>query len=424
MNEPIQGEVVGEPVEVLASPAKARRRRLGTFVWILIWAAVALGLGWWWYNRAPPETRTLHRPDTATVVGIAQTTRGDMPVSLDALGTVTALSTVTVKTQISGKLLDVGYKEGQAVKKGDFLAQIDPRPYQAALEQAQGQLARDEAALAVSKVDLARYEKLMREDSIARQQVDAQRALVKQNEATVRSDKAAIENAILNVNYCRIVSPIDGRVGLRLVDPGNYVQAGDATGLLVIAQTKPISVVFALAQDTIPQFIKQYRSGATLQVEAYNRNNTQLLATGKLSTIDNQIDTSTGTIKLRAEFANEDETLFPNQFVNARLIVETLRDVVVAPAAAVQIGTPGAFVYLVNPNHTVSVRPVKVGPADGERVVILEGLTAGDTIVVDGVDRLRDGAKIKTPGSTGSGTGSASGDAGSAEPRQRPRDKN
>jgi membrane fusion protein, multidrug efflux system len=360
-------------------------------------AVVVAGLVWWLRSRATPERSARTPSETATVVRLSTVTRGDVPVMLDALGTVTALSTVVVKTQINGYLTEVGFQEGQSVNKGAFLAQIDPRPYQAALDQAQGQLARDEALLAAARIDLARYEKLIAQDSIASQQVDTQRALVQQDEAIVRSDKANVETATLNLHYCRIVSPSEGRVGLRLVDPGNYVQASDANGVVVITQMQPISVIFTLSQDTIPQFIKKLRAGEALPVLAFDRSGTTQLATGVLATIDNQIDTTTGTVKLRATFPNKDETLFPNQFVNVKLVVDTLHDAATVPSAGVQIGTPGTYVYFANPDGTVSVRPVKLGPSNGQRATVLEGLSPGDKVVVDGIDRLRDGAKIRLP---------------------------
>ena len=374
----------------------ARTSRRGGILALLA-AGVIAALLWWVLTRATPTTTHRRLDEQATVVRLGEVTRGDVPVALEALGTVTALSTVVVKTQISGKLTEVGFTEGQSVKVGDFLAQIDPRPYQAALDQAQGQLARDEAMLAAARIDLARYEKLMAQDSIARQQVDTQRALVTQDEAIVRSDRANVENAALNLNYCRIVAPSNGRIGLRLVDPGNYVQASDPNGVVVITQMQPISVVFTLPEDDIPKFLKQLRAGAQLPVLAFNRNSTTQLATGKLETLDNQIDTTTGTVKLRAVFANEDEALFPNQFVNVKLIVDTLRGVAIAPAAAVQIGAPGNYVYVASEEAMVAVRPVKLGARDGQSVAVLEGLAPGDKVVVDGVDRLRDGAKIRVP---------------------------
>jgi membrane fusion protein, multidrug efflux system len=391
-----------------ASVAPPQSRRVRRLI-ILLALAALIGAAIWWWLSGPARERPGRRPaEAATVVRLGPVTKGDMPVTLDALGTVTALSTVTVKTQISGKLTEVGFTEGQSVKKGDFLAQIDPRPYQAALDQAQGQLARDEALLAAAKIDLARYEKLMTQDSIARQQVDTQRALVLQDEAIVRSDKANVENAALNLNYCRIVSPSDGRVGLRLVDPGNYLQASDPSGVVIITQMQPISVIFTLPQDAIPQFLKKLRAGESLSVLAFNRSSTTQLATGSLSTLDNQIDVTTGTVRLRATFANDDESLFPNQFVNIKLVVDTLRDATLVPSAAIQIGAPGPYVYMANADSTVSVRPIKTGPSGGERVVVVEGLAPGDNVVVDGVDRLRDGAKIRVPEAAGSSSSSSS----------------
>jgi membrane fusion protein, multidrug efflux system len=380
------------------APVATRPRRRGrAFLVVLLATILAATLAAWLLSRPAGERPGRRTAETTTVVRLGTVTRGDMPVSLEGLGTVTTLSTVVVKTQISGKLTEVGFKEGQSVKKGDFLAQIDPRPYQAALDQAQGQLARDEALRAAAKVDLARYEKLITQDSIARQQVDTQRALVLQDEAIVRTDKANVESATLNLNYCRILSPSDGRVGLRLVDPGNYVQASDPSGVVIITQMQPISVIFTVPQDAIPQFIKKLRAGEALPVLAFNRNSSKQLAAGSLTTIDNQIDVTTGTVKLRATFANEDETLFPNQFVNVKLVVDTLQDGALVPSAAVQIGAPGPYVYVANADATVSVRAIKVGPSNGESVAVLEGLAPGDKVVVDGVDRLRDGAKIRVP---------------------------
>ena len=375
---------------------RARRSARGR---ILLFSIMLMGLvalvGWRLQTR-PNTPEPSHRGgDTTTVVRVSLATRNDVAVTLEGLGTVTALSTVVVKTQISGKFTEVGFEEGQKVKKGDFLAQIDPRPYQAALDLALAQLSRDQALLATAKLDVARYEKLMSQDSIARQQVDTQRSLVLQDESIVRSDNANVDNATLNLNYCRIISPSDGRVGLRLIDPGNYVQASDASGIVVIAQTQPISVIFTLPQDTIPQFLNKLRSGTALPVQAYDRSGATLLATGTLATVDNQIDTSTGTVKLRAIFTNEDETLFPNQFVNVKLVVDTLHDATVIPSAGVQIGAPGPYVYFANPDETVTMRPVKLGPSAGERVAVVEGLSLGDSVVTDGVDRLKDGAKIK-----------------------------
>lgn len=302
------------------------------------------------------------------------------------------------------------------VKKGDFLAQIDPRPYQIALEQAQGQHARDKAQLANAEIDLARYRRLAAQDSIARQQLDTQQALVHQLEGTVATDQAQIDLAKLNLDYCRIVSPIEGRVGLRQVDVGNYVQTGDTNGIVVVTQLHPISVLFSLPEDDLPPIMKRLRQGATLTVTAYDRSNTTKLATGTLSTVDNQIDTSTGTVRLRADFDNADDALFPNQFVNITLLTDTLSDATVVPASAVQRGAPGTFVYVVKPDHTVAVQPVKLGPTAGDKVAVTSGLEPGTQIVVDGADKLRDGATITLPGEGGG----PAGPAGARGPGQRP----
>jgi multidrug efflux system membrane fusion protein len=320
---------------------------------------------------------------------------------LNELGTVTSLDTVTIQTQINGQLQEIGFKEGQVVHKGDFLAQIDPRPYQAALEQAQGTLAHDQGLLAQAQSDLKRYETLGRRDYIAQQQLDDQRFLVQQYTGTVQTDQGTVDNAKLNLVYCHIVSPIDGVVGLRLVDLGNYVQTTSTTGLVVITQMQPISVLFTVPEDNLPDIIQRVRTGATLSVEAYDRSNTHHLATGHLGTLDNLIDTTTGTLKLRAMFANPDEMLYPNQFVNARLLVDTMHDTVRVPVPAVQRGEPGTFVYVINPDNTVSVRPIKVGPVDDGYQAVLSGLKSGERVVTDGTDRLRDGAQVSLPAQNG-----------------------
>ncbi len=322
-------------------------------------------------------------------------TFGDIDTVLSAIGTVTPLATVTIKTQINGQLQDVGFTEGQKVHRGDFLAQIDPRPYQAALEQYSGQLAKDQATLRQAQTDLTRYQRLLKADSIARQQPEDQAFVVAQDEAAIRSDQGQVDTQKLNLLYTRIVSPVDGRVGLRQVDPGNYVQTTDTTGLVVVTQTQPISAIFALPEDNLPAVLKNYRGGATLKVALFDRANDTELATGKLSTIDNQVDTTTGTWKLRALFDNADETLFPSQFVNVRLTVSTLHDVVTVPAAAVQRGEPGAYVYVVSQDGKVAVRPVKTGVVDGARIQIVSGLSANDHVVLSGFDRLHDGALVK-----------------------------
>ena len=330
-------------------------------------------------------------------VHVATATQGDMPVVLTALGTVTPLATVTVQTQLSGTLQTVAFQEGQMVKKDDLLAQIDPRPYQISLENAQGALARDQALLQTARLDLKRYQTLLAQDSIASQQVDTQASLVQQYIGTVKSDQANIDTYKLDLIYAHITAPVAGRVGLRQVDPGNYVTPSLTNGLVVITQLQPISVIFTVSEDSLPQIMKQVQAGARLSVTAYDRSNTTSLATGALETLDNQIDTTTGTLKLRAMFNNPDNLLFPNQFVNARLLVDTIHDAVIVPTSAVLNGSMGQFVYVVQPDSTVTVRQVKIGPVDGERTSIASGLQAGERIVIDGSDRLKEGAKITIP---------------------------
>ncbi|MDN7878365.1 MdtA/MuxA family multidrug efflux RND transporter periplasmic adaptor subunit, partial [Burkholderia aenigmatica] len=351
-------------------------------------------------------------------VQVASATQGEMPIVLSALGTVTPLANVTVKTQLSGYLQSVSFQEGQIVKKGDVLAQIDPRPYQVSLENAEGTHARDSALLATARLDLKRYQTLLSQDSIASQTVDTQASLVKQYEGAVKTDQAAIDSAKLNLTYARITAPVSGRVGLRQVDPGNYVTPGDANGLVVITQLQPMSVIFTTSEDNLPQIIKQVNAGQKLSVTAYNRNNTVPLETGSLATLDNQIDTSTGTVKLRANFDNKEGMLFPNQFVNTRLLVDVMRNATIVPTSAVLTGSIGQFVYVVKPDNTVTVRKVATGPVDGERTSIVSGVAIGERVVTDGSDRLREGAKISIPadkpkGASGArGAGAASGASG------------
>jgi membrane fusion protein, multidrug efflux system len=333
-----------------------------------------------------------------TTVGLATVAKGDIPIIIKALGTVTPLATVTVKTQITGQLTEVRFIEGQAVKKGDLLVIVDPRPYEVALQQAIGNLDKDQALLKNAYVDLSRYKTLVEQKSVARQVYDTQVALVSQYEATIVSDKAAVDSAKLNLVYTHIIAPTDGRIGLRLVDPGNYVQISDATGICIITLMQPMSVLFAIPEDSLPPVRKRLREGAVLEATAYDRAQKNQLGVGKLSTTDNQIDTTTGTVKLRAMFDNSDEALFPQQFVNIKLLVDTVKDATVVPVAAIQRGQPGIFVYRVKPDDTVEIRVVEIGETDGEKIQILKGLALGDQVVIDGTDRLRDGARIRLPG--------------------------
>jgi len=403
----------------LDRPAKQKRvrSRTGRRLGLLLLVAAAAAAGWWLYGRqpapAPRPARTNASTTTMPVVAAAAVT-GDIDITLNGLGTVTSLATVTVKSQISGQFIRIDYQEGQMINKGDLLAEIDSRPYELALAQAQGALERDQALLQAAELDLKRYQDLAKTNAIPRQQLDTQVSLVAQDRGLVVSDKAQIDTQKLNIAYCHIVSPVTGRAGLRLVDPGNYVTANDATGIVVITQLQPISVIFTVAEDNLPQIVKRLRAGATMPVTAFDRSGATKLATGTLKTLDNQIDTTTGTLKLRAEFANEDDSLFPNQFVNVQLLIDTLHDATVVPTSAIQRGAPGTFVYLVNAD-TVTVRPVTLGPASGERVAIQEGLTPGDRVVVDGADKLRNGARVAlrgADGSTGGGRGPVGNGAG------------
>ena len=371
--------------------SRSRRRFVLTSLLVLLGVAAVV---WWTRQGSAPQPSGGGRNAAPMSIVPEVVGKGDIGINLNALGTVTSLATVTVRTQISGYLMRVVFKEGDEVKKGDLLAEIDSRPYEATLAQAKGQLARDEAMLKGAQVDLTRYQGLAAQNAVPKQQLDTQIALVAQDEGTVEADRAAVKSAEVNLQYTRIVSPIDGRVGLRQIDQGNYVTPGDANGLVVITQLRPISVLFTVPEDNLQAIAKRIQSGAVLPATALDRSGTNKIADGTLQTFDSQIDQTTGTIKLRAQFSNEDRALFPNQFVNIRLLLDTHKDVTTIPTAGVQRGVPGAFVYLINSDDTVSVRPARLGVTDGDRVEVLSGLAPGDRIVIDGADKLRDGAKV------------------------------
>ncbi|MGF6378839.1 multidrug efflux system membrane fusion protein [Paraburkholderia atlantica] len=411
-----------------SAPGAVKRHR-GRTVALIVAALVVLGVVLWrWHPWGSPGSGA-SAPGAASgarsgrlgrggpnamanmpqPVHVAAATQGEMPVVLTALGTVTPLATVTVLPQLSGVLQDVYFKEGQMVKKGDVLAQIDPRPYEISLRNAEGTLVRDQALLATARLDLKRYQTLLAQDSIASQQVDTQASLVRQYEGTVKADQANVDSFKLDLVYARITAPVSGRVGLRQVDPGNYVTSGLANGIVVITQLDPISVLFTTSEDNLQQIIQHTRNGESLSATAYDRSNTHPLEVGSLKTMDNQIDTTTGTIKLRAIFENKDNGLFPNQFVNTRLLVDTIKDAVIVPTSAVLNGSQGTFVYIVKPDNTVTVRQVKVGPVDGERTSIQSGLAVGERVVIDGSDRLREGSKITIPAERPRGASGAHG---------------
>jgi membrane fusion protein, multidrug efflux system len=374
-----------------------RGRRLWPAIGLIILGAIGI-----WYYAQYDRIAAPSRSSGGSTIPVAATTitKGDIDITLDALGTVTSLATVTVVSQISGLLMRVDYTEGQDVKKGDLLLEIDSRPFQLALAQAQGALQRDQALLQNAELDLKRFQDLVKTNAIPRQQLDTQTSLVLQDKGNVISDQAQIETQQLNIAYCHIVAPVDGRVGLRLVDVGNFVTPSQTTGLVVITQLKPITVIFPVAEDYLPEIVKRLHAGAVLPVTAFDRSGSIKLSEGELRSLDSQINTTTGTLNMRAQFANEDENLFPNQFVNARLRIDVLHDSVIAPTSAIQRGAPGTFVYLVRPDRTVTIQPVTLGPTSGDRVAIQSGLSAGDQVVTDGADRLRNGIKVALSGDT------------------------
>ena len=369
--------------------------------WLTTLVVLALlGIGGYllWQRPAATEPAGKRGGDPAgrvmPVVAVAAKT-ASVNVYLNGLGTVTPLKTVTVRSRVDGQLMRVAFREGQVVKEGELLAEIDPRSFQAQLTQYEGQMARDQALLANARIDLERYRVLLAQDSIARQLVDTQEALVRQYEGVVKLDQGLVDNAKLQLVYARVTAPIAGRLGLRQVDAGNIVRASDANGLVVITQLQPITVVFTIPEDSLPPVLKKLQAGEKLPVDAYDRSDKVKLATGTLLTADNQIDPATGTVKLKAQFSNDDYALFPSQFANVHMLVDVKRDATVVPTAAVQRGTAGTFVYVVKADSTVTVRVVKLGPAQGEVVAADSGVTSGEMVVVDGADKLREGAKVE-----------------------------
>ena len=392
-----------------SSPRNSRRWLFGLLVLLVI-----AGLCWkfWPGGAAQKDAPAGHTSKTGMArpgfggstgpipVRVAPAVLGEFPVYYKALGTVTALNTINVRSRVGGELMKIAFEEGQMVKAGDLLAEIDPRSYQNALLQAQGTLMQNQAQLKNAQVDVERYRGLYAQDSIAKQTLDTAEALVSQYQGTVKTNQAAVNDAKLNLEFTKIRAPISGRVGLRQLDVGNLVAANDATALVVITQTEPIVVSFTLPETNLALVLERYRSGAKMPVQAWNRGDTQELAVGVLSSIDNQIDITTGTLKFKALFENRDQALFPNQFVNVRLLADTLKNVVLAPTAAIQYGTNGSFVYAMDGDNKVKIRSIKVGATDGDVTVIEDGLKPGDRVVLEGTDRLRDGGAVEVVNDT------------------------
>ncbi|MBQ5547065.1 MAG: efflux RND transporter periplasmic adaptor subunit [Acetobacter sp.] len=367
--------------------------------WLLGSGVIAFLLaivGIWFFLHTPAKKNRRHHAFIQPVA-VQRVIRSNMPVILTELGTVIPITTVTVQTRISGYLLNVLFKEGQHVHKGEELATIDPRPYEVLLKQYEGQLARDRAQLEQARMDSARYQRLIKQDSIDAKTAQDQLFMVKQLEGTVKSDQALVDNEKLQILYCHITAPIDGRIGIRAVDKGNYVAAGQSGGLAILTQMQPISVIFTIPQNQLPEVLDELHAKKILPVEAWNSTNTAKIADGTTSVLDSEIDTSTGTVRMRAIFPNQDENLFPNQFVNAHLKLKTLKNVLLVPNVAVQTGPSGAFVYVVQANHTVKVQPVVTGISDATDTVILSGVTQGEEVVTDGTDHLRNGTKVMIP---------------------------
>ncbi len=378
------------------------------WLWAVVIAGIVVGVWYFRGSRIPSEAADPSAPATSgrgrggaggmgnfvVPVVVAAAQRGDLPVYFNGLGTVTAFNTVTIRSRVDGQIVNVAFREGQYVHEGDLLVQIDPRPFQVQLEQAEGQLAKDQAQRKDAEVNHERYKLLFKEGVIPQQQLDTQAALVGQFDGAITSDQSQIDNAKLQLSYCRITAPISGRVGLRLIDPGNIVHATDVSGLVVITQLQPIAVLFSLPQDELPQVNAKLRAGVQLTVDVYDRDDTQEIATGKLLTIDNQIDPTTGTYKLKSVFNNSDNALFPNQFVNVHLLVDTKHNLIIVPIAAIERGPQGTYVYAVGNDNTVKIRAVTLAETTGNHVGVSDGLNAGDLVVIDGQDKLQDGSRV------------------------------
>jgi membrane fusion protein, multidrug efflux system len=430
VSRPTASDSVGEP------PAKRR-----WWIWLLVLVVVAIGI--WYYRGSHSKTEADNpagSPNAAAggkgrggaagaggvplvPVVVATAQKGDLPVYFTGLGTVTAFNTVTVHTRVDGQLISVNFKEGQFVHKGDVLAEIDPRPFQVILEQAEGALAKDQAQRKDAEVNLQRYKLLYGEGVIPKQQMDTQQAQVGQFDGSIKTDQATIDSAKLQLSFTRVTAPLSGRVGLRLVDAGNMVHASDAGGLLVITQLQPISVIFSLPQDQLPPVITKLHAGGNLPVDAFDRDNTAKITSGTLASVDNQIDTTTGTYKLKALFSNEDNKLFPNQFVNVHLLVDTKRGLTIVPIAAIQRGPQGTYVYAVDSTNVVKIHNITVAQTTDTSAGLTAGLNPGEVVVIDGQDKLQDGSKV-TPSSgdnkaRGAGAGNAANNANApASPAQ------
>lgn len=404
------------------SPADGPPGKSHAWVWVLIILAI-VGIGYFLFRQrqameADQNQRMQMRPPSVPVVtDVARS--GDIGVYVTALGTVTPVNTVSVTSRVQGQIMNVHYTEGQMVHKGDPLLEIDPKPYQAAVTQMSGQLAHDQAVLNEARIDLERYQQAYSRNAIAKQQMDDQEQAVHQDEGTVQNDQGQLDNARVNLAYTQITSPIDGRVGLRLVDPGNLVQANGTTNLVVVTQLQPITVIFSVGEDNLPAIERQLRQGQRLTVDAFDRTQVKKIASGYLLTVDNQIDPTTGTVKLRAVFSNEDSSLFPNQFVNARLLVDTEHAATLVPTPAIQRNAQGPFVYVVKPDGTAVLQTVTVGTADGD-VTAVQGIKPGDVLVVNGFDKLEDGMKVTTSGGPAGGTTGTRGRGASANAGTNP----